>query len=89
TGPEPEERLLSELGVWMPLPPVKDLTGREREIALFTSLGHSSKYIADRLHLSARTIETHLAHVYAKLGVDGREGLRSWFSRERETEGTA
>lgn len=78
-----EERLLSELGIWMPLPPAGQLTGREREIALFTSLGYSSKYVAKRLHLSARTIETHLAHVYAKLGIAGREQLRQWFSDHR------
>lgn len=82
--PDPEERLLSELGIWLPLPPVAELTGREREIALFTALGYSSKHIAERLHLSARTIETHLAHVYGKLGLNGREELRNWFSRRRE-----
>ncbi len=82
---DPEERLLSELGIWLPLPPVMQLTGREREIALFTALGYPSKYIAERLHLSARTIETHLAHVYAKLGLEGREELRRWFSNSRET----
>lgn len=78
-----DERLLSELGMWMPLPPAEQLTGREREIALYTSLGYPSKFIADRLHLSARTIETHLAHVYAKLGIAGREELRRWFSQDR------
>ncbi len=83
-GIEPEERLLSELGVWLPLPPTSQLTGREREIALFTSLGYSSKHVAERLHLSARTIETHLAHVYGKLGLNGREALREWFSTQRE-----
>ena len=81
---DPDERLLSELGIWMPLPPVSKLTGREREIALFTALGYSSKYVAERLQLSARTVETHLAHVYGKLGIDGREELRRWFSRGRE-----
>jgi DNA-binding CsgD family transcriptional regulator len=85
-APDPEERLLSELGIWQPLPPVGQLTGREREIALFTALGYSSKHIAERLHLSARTIETHLAHVYGKLGVGGREELRRWFSRRREAQ---
>ena len=84
-GPEPEERLLSELGVWLPLPPVGHLSGREREVALFTALGYPSKHIADRLHLSARTVETHLAHVYSKLGLAGREELRLWFSQRRET----
>jgi DNA-binding CsgD family transcriptional regulator len=79
-----DERLLSELGIWMPLPPVSQLTGREREIALFTSLGYSSKYVAERLQLSVRTVETHLTHVYSKLGIEGREELRRWFSRGRE-----
>ena len=79
-----DERLLSELGIWMPLPPVTQLTGREREVALFTALGYSSRYVAERLQLSARTVETHLTHVYTKLGIDGREELRHWFSRERE-----
>lgn len=80
-----EERLLSELGLWLPLPPVEHLTGREREIALFTALGYPSKHVADHLHLSARTVETHLARVYGKLGLSGREELRAWFSRRRET----
>lgn len=83
-GVEPEERLLSELGVWLPLPPTSQLTGREREIALFTSLGYPSKHVAERLFLSARTVETHLAHVYTKLGLNGREALREWFSTQRE-----
>lgn len=84
TSIKPEERLLSELGLWLPLPPAQDLTGREREIAIYTALGYSSKHIAERLHISARTIETHLTHVYGKLGVGGREELREWFSRRRE-----
>lgn len=81
---EPEERLLAELGAWLPLPPVKNLTGRERQIALFTALGYSSKNVAQRLHLSARTVETHLSHVYDKLDITGRDQLRRWFSKQRE-----
>lgn len=82
---DPEERLLSELGVWLPLPPGLRLTGREREIALFTALGYSSRYVAEHLHLSARTVETHLGHVYSKLGLEDREALRLWFRRRRAT----
>lgn len=85
SGIVPEERLLSELGVWLPLPPAPTLTGREREIALFTALGYPSKQVAERLHLSARTVETHLAHVYSKLGINDREALRHWFARQRES----
>lgn len=77
-------RVLAELGLWLPLPPVAQLTGREREIALATALGYPSKHIAARLHLSSRTVETHLTHIYEKLDVNGREELRSWFARRRE-----
>lgn len=80
----PEERLLSELGVWLPLPPAESLTGREREIALFTAVGYSSKQVGERLHLSARTVETHLAHVYSKLSITSREDLRNWFASIRD-----
>lgn len=80
---EPELRLLAELGIWMPLPGASGLSPREREIALFASLGYPSRFIAERFHLSARTVETHLAHVYAKLGIADRAELRQWFSADR------
>jgi DNA-binding CsgD family transcriptional regulator len=81
---EPELRLLAELGLWLPLPVTGGLSAREREVALFASLGYSSRFIAERLHLSVRTVDTHLGHVYAKLGVDDRDGLRRWFMTDRE-----
>lgn len=81
---EPEVRLLSELGLWIPLPLSGGLSAREREVALFASLGYSSRFIAERLHLSVRTVDTHLGHVYAKLGVEDRDGLRQWFANDRQ-----
>lgn len=84
SGGDAEERLLSELGIWLPLPLASGLTGREREVALFIALGYTSKQVAERLHLSARTVETHLTHVYTKLGIEGREALRHWFTHGRE-----
>jgi DNA-binding NarL/FixJ family response regulator len=80
---EPEVRLLSELGLWAPLPESTALSAREREIALLAALGYSSRFIAERFHLSTRTVETHLAHVYAKLGIADRDELRRWFSVDR------
>jgi DNA-binding NarL/FixJ family response regulator len=56
---------------------VGHLTARERQIALLAQRGATTKHIADRLHLSERTVESHLAHVYAKLGVSGRKDLAS------------
>jgi len=51
------------------------LTPREREIALLAGRGLPTGEIASRLHLSDRTVETHLGRVYRKLGIDGRSGL--------------
>ena len=51
------------------------LSGREREIVLLAAAGMASKDIADRLFLSARTVNNHLQHAYAKLGVSSRAGL--------------
>jgi DNA-binding CsgD family transcriptional regulator len=51
------------------------LTAREREIATLASRGLVTQDIADRLHLSVRTVETHLGRVYRKLGIDGRAAL--------------
>ena len=39
--------------------------------------GRSSKDIGDRLGLSTRTVDTHLARVYRKLGIPGRSELAS------------
>nr|WP_237466983.1 helix-turn-helix transcriptional regulator [Leucobacter chromiireducens] len=75
--------MLAGLGVWLPLPPAGDLTAREREIALLAALGHSSKFIAERLHISSRTVETHLSNIFAKTGVENRDELSRWAARER------
>ena len=51
------------------------LSGREREIVLLAATGMASKDIAERLYLSVRTVNNHLQHAYAKLGVTSRAGL--------------
>jgi DNA-binding CsgD family transcriptional regulator len=51
------------------------LSGREREIVMLAAKGMSSKDIADRLYLSVRTVNNHLQHAYAKLGVTSRAEL--------------
>lgn len=51
------------------------LTSRELEVARIAAGGVSSRDIAERLHISARTVDNHLSRVYAKLGVTSRADL--------------
>ena len=54
-----------------PLP----LSTREREIANFAAQGLSNREIADRLVVSARTVEGHIYRACIKLGLSDRKGL--------------
>ncbi len=51
------------------------LSPREAEVARLAARGLSSKAIAERLVVSVRTVDSHLAHIYAKLGVANRNEL--------------
>ncbi len=44
------------------------LSAREREVLLLAAKGLSSKEVAKRLFISERTVQTHLASIYDKLG---------------------
>lgn len=62
------------LGLRLAMAP-PELTRREREVAMLAAKGLPSPVIASRLCLSVRTVETHLARVYSKLGIAGRSEL--------------
>lgn len=50
------------------------LSDRELQIYSMIGTGKASREIADELHLSAKTVETYLAHIKRKLGIgDGRK----------------
>jgi DNA-binding CsgD family transcriptional regulator len=51
------------------------LSPREREVARLASQGCSAREIAARLFIGERTVETHLANAYAKLGVASKLDL--------------
>lgn len=51
------------------------LSRREREIAQLVAAGRTSREVADELIIGVRTVESHLARVYAKLGVRSRHEL--------------
>ena len=48
------------------------LTEREREVLTVAAEGLTARQIADRLGVRERTITTHLARIYGKLGVGNR-----------------
>ena len=58
------------------------LSAREQEVARLVARGLSNKAIAAQLHLSVRTVESHVRHVLAKAGLDNRTQLATW-ARER------
>jgi DNA-binding CsgD family transcriptional regulator len=51
------------------------LTPRQREICELAAAGKGNRAIATELFLSIKTVETHLAAAYRKLGVGTRAGL--------------
>jgi DNA-binding CsgD family transcriptional regulator len=51
------------------------LTQREREIAALAAQGLASKTIGERLFVTSRTVDNHLARIYTKLGVGSRAEL--------------
>lgn len=57
---------------------VKPLTRREREVAALVASGLGNREIADRLFLSKRTVDSHLEHIFAKLGFSSRTQLAGW-----------
>jgi DNA-binding CsgD family transcriptional regulator len=51
------------------------LSAREREVATLAAKGCSAREIAGQLFIGERTVETHLANAYAKLGVASKVEL--------------
>lgn len=49
-----------------------DFSTREQEVLACLARGLSDRDIAQQLFISVRTVQTHLAHIYAKLGAHSR-----------------
>jgi signal transduction histidine kinase/class 3 adenylate cyclase/DNA-binding CsgD family transcriptional regulator len=51
------------------------LTRREREVARLAADGRTARQISEQLFIAERTVETHLARVYEKLGIHSKVDL--------------
>jgi DNA-binding NarL/FixJ family response regulator len=51
------------------------LTEREREVATYIARGYTYRECAEVLEISVKTLETHLRHIFDKLGVSSRYQL--------------
>ena len=58
------------------------LSSREREVLQLVAEGHTTKVIAQMLHLSPKTIDSHREHIMEKLGIRNIAGLTKYAIRE-------
>jgi DNA-binding CsgD family transcriptional regulator/tetratricopeptide (TPR) repeat protein len=63
-----------------------ELTPQELQIAELAAGGLSNKEIGLRLYLSHRTVGYHLYHIFPKLGITARSGLRTALSQPPPSE---
>ncbi|MET8545733.1 helix-turn-helix transcriptional regulator, partial [Kitasatospora sp. NPDC004799] len=80
------ERARAELRVTgapprVPTPNLAALTWQERRIAELAAGGLTNKQIGERMHLSPRTVSSHLYRTFPKLGITARAALRDALSR--------
>jgi DNA-binding CsgD family transcriptional regulator len=61
-------------------PGTEDLTPTERRVAELAASGMRNREVADELGISAKTVEAHLAHIYAKLAIRSRAELGRAFA---------
>jgi DNA-binding CsgD family transcriptional regulator len=72
---------LARIGGRAPSP--EALTPTERRVAELVAEGRTTKEVAAELFVSVKTVEGHLSHVYAKLGVRSRAELAARFAVDR------
>ncbi|MGE0000168.1 MAG: response regulator [Ilumatobacteraceae bacterium] len=70
------------------LPPASDpeldqLTAREQEVMRLIARGYTYREVASNLHLSVKTVETHVSAVLRKLQLSNRHELTAWAADRR------
>ena len=64
-------------------PELDHLTAREQEVLRLIARGYAYKEVASRLHLSVKTIESHVSAVLRKLQLSNRHQLTAWANERR------
>ena len=74
SGAPPSGREVSPAGA----DDLDQLTPREREVLRYIARGYAYKQVASRLHISIKTVETHVSAVLRKLQLSSRYELTRW-----------
>ena len=64
-------------------PEIDQLTPREREVLRYIARGYTYREVASELHLSVKTVETHVSAVLRKLQLSNRRELTRWAEDRR------
>jgi DNA-binding NarL/FixJ family response regulator len=64
-------------------PELDQLSTREREVLRYIARGYAYKEIAGELHISVKTVETHVSAVLRKLQLTSRYELSRWASERK------
>ena len=59
------------------------LTRREHQVALLLGDGRSNREISDALVIAPRTVDTHVANIFTKLGFSSRAQVAAWIAERR------
>ena len=65
-------------GVGTEDPELDQLTSREKEVLRHIARGYTYREVAGRLHISIKTVETHVSAVLRKLQLSNRHELTAW-----------
>ena len=66
----------------------ENLTPRELEVLSLVAEGLSNHEVVEALCITLSTVETHLHHIYEKLGVKSRMQAVMWYRDDAGSEGT-
>lgn len=64
-------------------PELDQLTPREGDVLLLIARGYTYKEVGAKLHVSVKTVETHVSNVLRKLQLSSRHELTRWAAQRR------